>query len=55
MKNTLQETYFCDYEHPAIQKLAEKLSKRTSDPVEIAKKLFIMHAIILLQDMISIK
>jgi len=40
MKNTLQETYFCDYNHPAIQKLAEKLSKRTNDPVEIAKKTF---------------
>ncbi len=40
MKKTLKETYFCDYNHPEIRKIAEKLSKNTSDPVEIAKSTF---------------
>lgn len=40
MKKHLEETYFCDYSHPAIQKLAEALSRQTGDPVEIAKNTF---------------
>lgn len=38
MKKTLEATYFCDYNHPSIQRLAENLAENTSDPVEIAKK-----------------
>ncbi|CCK78368.1 transglutaminase-like domain-containing protein [Desulfobacula toluolica] len=40
MKTTLKETYYCDYAHPEIQKLAKKLAEKTNDPVEIAKKTF---------------
>jgi len=40
MKETLKETYFCDYNHPTIKKLAEELSEQTSDSVELAKKTF---------------
>ncbi|MCG8686714.1 MAG: transglutaminase family protein [Desulfobacterales bacterium] len=40
MKTTLKETHYCDYNHPAIRELAEKLCEETSDPVEIAKKTF---------------
>ena len=40
MKETLKETYFCDYNHPAIQKLADDLAEKASDPIEIAKKTF---------------
>ncbi len=40
MKETLKETYFCNYNHPAIQKLAAKLSEQTNDPGELAKKTF---------------
>lgn len=40
MKETLKETYFCDYNHPAIQKLAHELAEQTSDPMNIAKKTF---------------
>lgn len=40
MKRTLEQTYFCDYNHPSIQNLAQELSEHTTDPVEIAKKTF---------------
>lgn len=40
MKETLKETYFCDYNHPAIRKLAHDLAEQTSDPMDIAKKTF---------------
>ena len=40
MKNTLKETYFCNYSHPIIRTAAEKLSRGTGDPVETARRTF---------------
>lgn len=40
MKPTLKETYFCNYNHPAIQDLAANLSEQSSDPAEVAIKTF---------------
>lgn len=40
MKETLQETYYCDYNHPSIKALAEKLSEQADNPAEIAKATF---------------
>lgn len=36
----LQETFYCNYNHKAILATAEELSGGTSDPAELAKKMF---------------
>ncbi len=36
----LQETFYCNYNHKAIQATAEELSRGTSDLAELAKRMF---------------
>lgn len=40
--NYLKETYFCDYNHEAIQSIANDFAKTLKDPIEQTKSIF-MH------------
>lgn len=37
----LQETYFCDYNHEAIQSMGNDFVHLTKDPIELAKSIFL--------------
>ncbi|MGD8980874.1 MAG: transglutaminase family protein [Desulfobacterales bacterium] len=38
--NHLKETYFCDYNHEAIQSIANDFAQATKDPIELTKNIF---------------
>ena len=38
--NYLKETYFCDYNHEAIQNIANDFVQLTKDPIELTKSIF---------------
>ena len=40
MNAALENTHFCDLDHPAIQRRAARLSEKASDPVETVKNTF---------------
>lgn len=40
MNTALKKSYFCDFDHPSIQKLAANMAAENSDPVQIAKNSF---------------
>ncbi len=40
MENMLKETFFCNFNHPSIQKLAENLAIDGKDPIKITETIF---------------
>ena len=40
--NHLKETYFCDYNHPAIRSTVKGLMKASKDPIDLTKSIFML-------------